>query len=108
MGVEICFRHLHNELSFSYTSFDNFIACLQTYLPKEYWPIMGCLSWESNISEKEYYGPHGTFKADRHLHHTHEGSIGNLCNDKIAAYMEQLMAGFHFERVEEAERRLVQ
>ena len=51
---------------------------------------------------------HGTFKADRHLHHTHEGSIGNLCNDKIAAYMEQLMAGFHFERVEEAERRLVQ
>ena len=64
MGVEICFRHLHNELSFSYTSFDNFIACLQTYIPKEYWSIIGCLSWESNISEKEYYGPHGKFKAE--------------------------------------------
>lgn len=29
----------------------------------------------------------GTFKADRTVHHTHIGSIGNLCNDRIAAKM---------------------
>ena len=29
----------------------------------------------------------GTFKADRTVHHTHIGSIGNLCNDMIAAKM---------------------
>ena len=29
----------------------------------------------------------GTFKADRSVHHTHIGSIGNLCNDRIAAKM---------------------
>ncbi|MCR5078235.1 MAG: argininosuccinate lyase [Prevotella sp.] len=48
----------------------------------------------------------GTFKADKHVHHTHEGSIGNLCNDRIQALMEQTLAGFGFGRVEEAERRL--
>ena len=29
----------------------------------------------------------GTFKADRTVQHTHIGSIGNLCNDRIAAKM---------------------
>lgn len=29
----------------------------------------------------------GTFKADRHVSHTHIGSTGNLCNDRIAAKM---------------------
>ena len=29
----------------------------------------------------------GTFKADRTVHHNHIGSIGNLCNDRIAAKM---------------------
>ena len=49
----------------------------------------------------------GTFKADRHIHHTHEGSIGNLCNDRIAALMDDILAQFHFERVDEAERKLL-
>ena len=49
----------------------------------------------------------GTFKADRHIHHTHEGSIGNLCNDRIAALMDATLAQFHFERVDEAERKLL-
>jgi argininosuccinate lyase len=31
----------------------------------------------------------GTFKADHHIHHTHEGSIGNLCNDRIQELMRQ-------------------
>lgn len=31
----------------------------------------------------------GKFKADRKVHHTHIGSIGNLCNDLIAAKMQK-------------------
>ena len=49
----------------------------------------------------------GTFKADRNIHHTHEGSIGNLCNDKIEALMNENIAGFHFEQVAEAEKNLL-
>lgn len=49
----------------------------------------------------------GTFRADRNINHTHEGSIGNLCNDKIAELMDNVMAGFHFERMTQAERRLL-
>ncbi len=50
---------------------------------------------------------HGEFVADKNIHHTHEGSIGNLCNDKIEALMNHTLEQFHFERVEEAERNLL-
>lgn len=43
---------------------------------------------------------------DRVQHHTHEGSIGNLCNDRIRKKMEAVIGGFHFETVLEAEERL--
>ena len=49
----------------------------------------------------------GTFHADHNIHHTHEGSMGNLCNDRIAALMDQTLAEFHFERVDEAEKALL-
>ena len=49
----------------------------------------------------------GTFKADKHIHHTHEGSLGNLCNDKIQALMDNTLADFHFERMLKAERKLL-
>ena len=49
----------------------------------------------------------GTFRADRSIHHTHEGSIGNLCTQQIAQLMDQTLRGFGFERVDEAERRLL-
>ena len=49
----------------------------------------------------------GTFKADHHIHHTHEGSIGNLCNDQIATLMQQTLDDFHFERIKEAEEQLI-
>ena len=49
----------------------------------------------------------GTFKADRNIHHTHEGSIGNLCNDKIVALMDSVLGDFHFERVTQAEQKLL-
>lgn len=34
---------------------------------------------------------HGEYKPTRSVHHTHEGSIGNLCNDHIAARMHALL-----------------
>ena len=49
----------------------------------------------------------GDFVADKQIHHTHEGSIGNLCNPEIALLMQNIMDGFHFERVNEAEKALL-
>ena len=49
----------------------------------------------------------GTFKADKHISHTHEGSIGNLCNDQIRMLMDNTLSGFHFDRVETAEKALL-
>jgi argininosuccinate lyase len=44
----------------------------------------------------------GTYNPTGKIKHTHEGSIGNLCNDKIKEKMYQIVAGFHFEKVEKA------
>lgn len=49
----------------------------------------------------------GRFVPDKAIHHTHEGSIGNLCNDRITAMMDSTMAGFGFDRVENAEKELL-
>ena len=49
----------------------------------------------------------GHFQPCKEVHHTHEGSIGNLCNDQIQALMKQNMEGFHFEKVQDAERKLL-
>ena len=48
----------------------------------------------------------GHFKPCKEVHHTHEGSIGNLCNEEIRALMDEVWNGFHFEQIEEAERQL--
>ena len=44
----------------------------------------------------------GKFVADKHVHHTHEGSISNLCNSEIAALMQKAVDGFHFEKMNAA------
>ena len=49
----------------------------------------------------------GKFTPNKNIHHTHEGSIGNLCNDKIAALMNATLGEFHFERVDEAVKKLL-
>lgn len=49
----------------------------------------------------------GEFVANKNIHHTHDGSIGNLCNDKIQALMEQTMAEFSFDKVRNAEKKLL-
>ena len=49
----------------------------------------------------------GRFVPDKHVHHTHAGSLGNLCNDKIAALMQEAYQSFGFERAEKAEKALL-
>ena len=49
----------------------------------------------------------GTYKASRELAHTHEGSIGNLENDKILAMMTAEMKRFGFENVHVAIEKLL-
>jgi len=52
------------------------------------------------ISEGRYKPAQGTV-------YTHEGSIGNLCNDKIAIKIKDRIRMFEFEKANEAERRLL-
>ncbi len=49
----------------------------------------------------------GTYRASRTLNHTHEGSIGNLCNDQITELMNAEMARFKFEKVHTAVENLL-
>ena len=49
----------------------------------------------------------GNFVPDKNINHTHAGSIGNLCNDKIAELMASTINEFHFERAEQAEQKLL-
>lgn len=44
----------------------------------------------------------GEFEYHGTLHHTHEGSIGNLCNDRIARKMQKILDSFSFQQVSEA------
>jgi len=48
----------------------------------------------------------GEFHADKHIRHTHEGSIGNLCNREIALLMAKELQSFGFDRVRQAEEKL--
>ncbi len=49
----------------------------------------------------------GTFEYHGTLRHTHEGSLGNLCTDRIRAKKDRIIGGFGFERVSEALEKLV-
>jgi len=49
----------------------------------------------------------GQFTPNKDIHHTHEGSIGNLCNDRIEALMQGVLEGFAFGRVTDAEKKLL-
>ena len=48
-----------------------------------------------------------TFTTDKKVNHTHEGSIGNLCNPDIKAKMERLLRGFDFEKTAQSIENLV-
>lgn len=47
------------------------------------------------------------FIPNRHIRHTHEGSIGNLCNEAIAQLKQDVVASFHFNKVEKALEKLL-
>ena len=49
----------------------------------------------------------GKFTPCKEVHHTHEGSIGNLCTEQIATLMDSVWKGFNFQKMEEAEAALI-
>ncbi|MDD6896495.1 MAG: argininosuccinate lyase [Prevotellaceae bacterium] len=49
----------------------------------------------------------GQFTPNKNIHHTHEGSIGNLMNDEIVKLMNDTIDGFNFNRMLEAENKLL-
>ena len=49
----------------------------------------------------------GTFAPSGQINHTHEGSIGNLCNEQISAAMQAVLSQFGFEKVNKAIEDLV-
>ena len=49
----------------------------------------------------------GQFVANKDIHHTHEGSVGNLCTEAIAKLMRQVVEGFDFDKVNTAEEALL-
>lgn len=49
----------------------------------------------------------GKFRPVKEIHHTHAGSIGNLCNQEVAERMLQTWQRFGFDRVAEAEQKLL-
>jgi argininosuccinate lyase len=50
----------------------------------------------------------GNFNPEKQVNHTHEGSIGNLCNDEITAAMSKLLSSFNFDKVEKAINKLIE
>lgn len=49
----------------------------------------------------------GTFSPNKTLKHTHEGSIGNLCNPEIETMMTTVLAEFQFQKMNEAIEKLI-
>ncbi|HEV8514717.1 MAG TPA: argininosuccinate lyase [Cyclobacteriaceae bacterium] len=49
----------------------------------------------------------GNFTYSTKINHTHEGSIGNLCNDKIKENFNRVYQSFQFEKVNEAVKSLI-
>lgn len=50
----------------------------------------------------------GQFEFHGTLNHTHEGSIGNLCNDRVKAKMDAILSGFTFDKVNKAVGKLTE
>lgn len=49
----------------------------------------------------------GQFSYEDPIRHTHEGSLGNLCNNLIAELKASILSEFNFGKVKEAEKQLV-
>ena len=74
--------------------------------------IMNRIRVNEHILDDDKYSPIFSVEEvnripNKQVHHTHEGSIGNLCNDRIAGLMQQVVDGFNFVRMEQAEKELL-
>jgi argininosuccinate lyase len=49
----------------------------------------------------------GNFTPDKNIAHTHEGSVGNLCNEQIVSYKNEVLNGFNFSKIIESEKKLI-
>jgi len=49
----------------------------------------------------------GKFTYSTKVSHTHEGSIGNLCNDKVKENFDKALNSFHFEKANDAIGKLI-
>ena len=49
----------------------------------------------------------GTFTPNKNVHHTHEGSIGNLCNEEIRKIMYGIYEAMDFDKARNAEKALL-
>ena len=49
----------------------------------------------------------GTFTPNKDVHHTHEGSIGNLCNEEIKKLMYGIYNAMDFDKARNAEKALL-
>ena len=49
----------------------------------------------------------GSYKKPKKINHTHEGSIGNLCNQEIKNNMKKIVQQFPIFEIEEKIRKLV-
>ncbi len=49
----------------------------------------------------------GEFHPEKKVAHTHKGSIGNLCLDRIAGKRAEVVAGFRFDRIDAAINQLL-
>jgi len=49
----------------------------------------------------------GSFEPDKEIHHTHEGSINNLCNEEIAHKFTNVLKSFDFNKYQKALQLLV-
>lgn len=50
----------------------------------------------------------GKYTPDKTINHTHEGSIGNLCNQKIREKMNKILTDYNFDKVKNAIYKLLE
>ncbi|MBN1119330.1 MAG: argininosuccinate lyase [Bacteroidales bacterium] len=50
----------------------------------------------------------GDFDPEKSIDHTHQGSIGNLCNEDIRHKFNQIYSQFNFDAIAESEKKLLQ
>jgi argininosuccinate lyase len=50
----------------------------------------------------------GTFTPEKELHHTHAGSLGNLCNKQIERKMNKTISSIQFDKAEDAITKLLE